>query len=248
MIGKTSFWRDEMSRKLSIIGSVALILIGATSLMFTFVGAIFGFRVWQLWPLIVIAAGLAFVLPPLLVRGKRGLGGLFIPGIPILTNGVILLFTSVTRWWGAWEWLWPLEVTGVALGFLFAAIKMRVIWLLIPTIIIGANGVLLQFCAITGWWAVWAVAWAIEPLSVGLALLAVNLKQRSPGLMVAGIAVCAVALLGAMESLAIVAMTVIFPVWWLWKFVAPVTLILVGVGLLVWGVIHRVPTIPVAAK
>ncbi|MFL7792667.1 MAG: hypothetical protein AB8I69_11045 [Anaerolineae bacterium] len=237
-----------MSRKLSIGVSVALILIGVVSLMFTFVGAVFGFRVWQLWPLIVIAAGLAFVLPPLLVRGRRGLGGLFILGVPVLTNGMILLFTSVTGWWGAWEWLWPLEVTGVALGFLFAAIKMRVIWLLIPTIIIGANGFLLQLCAITGWWAVWAVAWAIEPLSVGLALLAVNLKQHSAGLTVAGIAVCALAVVGAIESLAIVAMAVIFPVWWLWKFVAPVTLILVGIGLLVWGVIRRVPTIPLATN
>ncbi len=237
-----------MSRKLSIVISVALILIGATSLMFTFVGAVFGFRVWQLWPLIVVAAGLAFVLPPLLVRGKRGLGGLFIPGVPVLTNGMILLFTSVTGWWGAWEWLWPLEVTGVALGFLFAAIKMRVVWLLIPAIIVGANGLLLQFCAITGWWAVWAVAWAIEPLSVGLALLAVNLKQRSAGLMVAGIAVCALAVVGAIESLAIVAMAAIFPVWWLCKFVGPVTLILVGIGLLVWGLVRRAPPAPLAAS
>jgi len=237
-----------MSRKLSIVISVALILIGATSLMFTFVGAVFGFRVWQLWPLIVVAAGLAFVLPPLLVRGKRGLGGLFIPGVSVLTNGMILLFTSVTGWWDAWEWLWPLEVTGVALGFLFAAIKMRVVWLLIPAIIVGANGLLLQFCAITGWWAVWAVAWAIEPLSVGLALLAVNLKQRSAGLMVAGIAVCALAVVGAIESLAIVAMAAIFPVWWLCKFVGPVTLILVGIGLLVWGLVRRAPAAPLAAS
>lgn len=237
-----------MSRKLSIIVSVALILVGAVSLMFTFVGALFGFRVWQLWPLVVIAAGLAFVLPPLLVRGKRGLGGLFIPGMPVLTNGAILFFTSVTGWWGAWQWLWPLEVIGVALGFMFAAIKMRVVWLLIPVIVVGANGMLLQFCAITGWWAVWAVAWAIEPLSVGLALLAVNLKQRSAGLMVAGIAVCALAVVGAIESLALVAMAVILPVWWLCKFVGPVTLILVGIGLLVWGVVRRAPTTPQAAS
>jgi hypothetical protein len=173
---------------------------------------------------------------------------LFIPGVPVLTNGMILLFTSVTGWWGAWEWLWPLEVTGVALGFLFAAIKMRVVWLLIPAIIVGANGLLLQFCAITGWWAVWAVAWAIEPLSVGLALLAVNLKQRSAGLMVAGIAVCALAVVGAIESLAIVAMAAIFPVWWLCKFVGPVTLILVGIGLLVWGLVRRAPPAPLAAS
>jgi hypothetical protein len=237
-----------MSRKLSIVISVALIVMGLASLMFTFVGAIFGFRVWQLWPLTVIAVGLAFVLPPLLVRGKRGLGGLFIPGVPILTNGAILLFASITGWWGVWEWLWPLEVTGVALGFFFAAIKMRVIWLLIPTIIVGANGFLLQFCALTGWWAVWAVAWAIEPLSVGLALLAVNLKQRLPGLWIAGVAVCALAVVGAVESLVIIAMTMFLPVWWLWRFVGPVTLILVGVGLLIWGLVRRTPAVAVAAS
>jgi hypothetical protein len=217
------------------------------SLMFTFVGGLFGFRVWQLWPLIVIAAGLAFVLSPLLVRGKRGLGGLFIPGMPILTNGAILLFASVTGWWRVWEWLWPLEVIGVALGFAFAAIKMRVVWLLIPTIIIGANGLLLQFCALTGWWAVWAVAWVIEPLSVGLALLAVNLKQHSPGLLIAGVTVCALAVIGAVESLAIVAMATFLPVWWLWKFVGPVALILAGVGLLIWGIVRRAPRSAMAA-
>jgi hypothetical protein len=238
-----------MNRKPAIVISVALILMGAASLAFTFVGAIFGLRVWQLWPLTVVAAGLAFVLPPLLVRGKRGLGGLFIPGVPVLTTGAILLFASVTGWWGAWSWLWPLEVIGVALGFLFAAIKMRVVWLLIPTIIIGANGLLLQFCALTGWWAVWAVAWVIEPLSVGLALLAVNLKRRSPGLLIAGVVVCALAVAGALESLAIVALATFLPVWWLWKLVGPVTLILAGIGLLIWGLLaRRAPAVAVAAS
>jgi hypothetical protein len=242
------FWREKMGRKLSIVISVTLILAGVASLVFTFVGAFFGFRVWQLWPLIVVAVGLAFVLPPLLVRGKRGLGGLFIPGIPVLTNGAILLFTSVTRWWGAWEWLWPMEVTGVAFGFLLAALYMRVIWLLIPAIIVGANGLLLQFCALTGWWAVWAVAWAIEPLSVGLALLAVNVKRRSAGLLVAGVVMCGLAVVGALESLAIIAMAAFFPVWWMWKFVGPVTLILAGIGLLVWGLVRRAPAAAVTTN
>jgi hypothetical protein len=237
-----------MKGRLEIVISVVLIVMGAASLAFTLVGTIFGLRVWQLWPLIVIAAGLAFVLPPLLVRGKRGLGGLFIPGVPVLTNGAILLFTSVTRWWGAWEWLWPLEVTGVALGFAFAAIKMRVVWLLIPAIVVGANGFLLQFCALTGWWAVWAVAWVIEPLSVGLALLAVNLKRRSPGLLIAGVTLCALAVVGATESLAIVALATFLPVWWLWKFVGPVALIAAGVGLLIWGLVRRAPAAAAAAS
>jgi hypothetical protein len=152
-----------------------------------------------------------------------------------------LLFTSVTRLWWAWEWLWPAEVLSVAAGFLFAAIKMRVIWLLIPTIFLAANGLLFQFCAFTGWWSVWAVAWVVEPLSIGLALLAVNLKQRSAGLTIAGVALCALAAVGAVESIFIVAVSTLLPVWWMWKWMAPVALILTGGAILVWGLIRRFP-------
>jgi hypothetical protein len=237
-----------MSKNISIVASVALIAVGVVSLLCSTVGYFFGFRVWQLWPLFVVGAGIALVLPPLLVRGKPGLGALFIPGVPVLTNGCILLFTSVTRWWGAWEWLWPMEVTGVALGFLLAALYMHVIWLLIPAIIIGTNGMLFQFCAVTGWWGVSAVAWAIEPLSIGLALLAVNLKQRSEGLKVAGVALCALAVVGAAESLTIVAMSTLFPVWWMWRWMGPVTLILAGVALLALGLVRRFPAPKLAAN
>jgi hypothetical protein len=237
-----------MSKNISIVASVALIAVGVVSLLCSTVGYFFGFRVWQLWPLFVVGAGIALVLPPLLVRGKPGLGALFIPGVPVLTNGCILLFTSVTRWWGAWEWLWPMEVTGVALGFLLAALYMRVIWLLIPAIIIGANGMLFQFCAVTGWWGIWAVAWVIEPMSIGLALLAVNLKQRSEGLKVAGVALCALAVVGAAESLTIVAMSTLFPVWWMWRWMGPVTLILAGVALLALGLVRRFPAPKLAAN
>jgi hypothetical protein len=237
-----------MSKQLSIVTSIILIMVGLLTLAFSLVGPVLGFRIWQLWPLIVVAAGALFVLPPLLVRGKRGLGGLFIPGMPILTTGTILLFASVFRTWDAWSWLWPQEVLAVALGFLFAAIYMRNVWLLIPAIIIGANGVLMQFCAITGLWSVWAVLWAIEPLSVGLALLAVYVKRRSAGLLVAGLTLCALAVLGAVESVAIVSLSALFPVWWLWKWVGPVSVILVGVGLLVWSLVRRPPALRVSAR
>jgi hypothetical protein len=36
----------------------------------------------------------------------------------------------------------------------------------------------LQFCALTGLWNAWAVLWTVEPLSVGLSLLAVSAKTR----------------------------------------------------------------------
>jgi hypothetical protein len=60
---------------------------------------------------------------------------------------------------------------------------------------------LLQFCALTGMWEVWAVLWTVEPLAVGLALLAVGGKTRSNRLLVAGLVVCGLA------GLALVGMT-----------------------------------------
>ena len=198
---------------------------------------------WRLWPLVVVGAGLLFIVPPLLAHGKHGLGGLFIPGVPVLVTGGILLFASVFNAWGAWSWLWPLEVLAVAAGFLSAAIHTRNIWLLIPAITVGTSGLLLQFCAITGWWGVWAVLWTVEPLAVGLALLAVNVKQRSAGLSIAGVTACALAGVGLLESLAIVALSAVFSVWGLWQWMGPVTLIFAGFLLLVMSVLHR-PSAP----
>lgn len=237
-----------MNRRVSIVMSLVLIFIGIVTLAFSLAGPIFGFGMWRLWPLVVVIAGLLFVLPPLLVRGKRGLGGLFIPGMPILITGLILLLASVFRHWDVWAWLWPQEVLAVALGFLLAAIYMRVIWLLIPAIVVGLNGLLLQFCAITGLWEVWAVLWTIEPLSVGLALLAVNFRRRSAGLLLAGVTMCALAGVGVVESLAILFLSAIFPVWWLWRWIGPVTLIITGAALLIWGLISRSPAPRLAAE
>jgi hypothetical protein len=237
-----------MGKRVPIVTGIVLLVVGMMTLVSSIAGVFLGFRIWQLWPLLVIGAGLAFVLPPILVRGKRGLGGLFIPGMPILANGCILLFTSVTRWWGAWTWLWPAEVLSVAAGFVFAAIKMRVIWLFIPAVFLAANGLLFQFCALTGWWGAWAVAWVVEPLSIGLALLAVNLKQRSMGLTIAGVALCALALVGAAESMVIVAVSTLIPVWWMWKWMAPVALILTGGAILVYGLIRRFPAPKLVAR
>jgi hypothetical protein len=230
-----------MNKPLSVLMSMSLIFAGTLTLILSIVGPGFGFRVWQLWPLFVIMAGLAFVLPPLLVRDKPGLGALFIPGVPVLTTGAILFFASVFRMWDAWSWLWPMEVMAVALGFLIAALYMRNVWLLIPAIFVGANGLLMQFCALTGWWRVWAVLWTVEPLSVGLALLAVNLKRRSPGLLAAGVVMCLLAGVGLVESLGIALLSALLPVGWMWRWVGPVTLVLVGFGVLLWGLTRHAP-------
>lgn len=222
-----------MNKPFSLVAGIVLILMGGLGLLFTFAMPAVGLAMWRLWPLVVIGAGLLFALPPFVTRGQRGLGGLFIPALPILTTGSILLFTSVFNAWGAWAWLWPLEVLSVAAGFVFAAIYMWQIWLIIPAIIIGLNGLVLQFCAITGLWQSWAVLWTVEPLSVGLALLLVSARVRSRGVFLAGIILCGVAGVG------LVGMTAIFSGWWLFRLAGPALIVVVGLLLLVWSILPR---------
>lgn len=255
-----------MSRRFSILAGVTLVLLGGISLAFTLVMPLLGASVWmwgawRLWPLLIVVAGLLFMAAPLLTRGKRGLGALFIPGVPILVNGGILLFASVFDAWHAWEWLWPLELLSVAVGFALAALHTRAVWLLFPAIVVGANGLLLQFCTITGLWESWAVLWTVEPLSIGLALLAVNwytngpssamgvnLKRRSSGLLAAGIVMCLLAGVGLVESLGIALLSAVLPVGWMWRWVGPVTLVMVGFGVLLWGLTRRAPVPKLAAE
>ena len=230
-----------MNKSLSLLTGITLVLIGVIALMFTFVAPVLGLHVWRLgvwrlWPWLVVGAGLLCALPPFLVRRQPGWGILFIVGLPILATGGILLFTSVFNVWGAWAWLWPLELLALAAGFLFAALYARSIWLIIPAIIIGLNGLVMQGCAITGLWSAWAVLWTVEPLSVGLSLLVASAPTRSSGLFVAGLILCGLAGLGLVGMSSIV-----FARWWPIRLMGPLVLILVGGLLLAWGMLRRTP-------
>ena len=121
---------------------------------------------------------------------------MFIPGVLMLTTGGILLFASIFDAWDVWRYAWPAQVLALAVGFFLATWRTGVVALIVPAIIIGINGLIFQFCAITGWWSAWAVLWALEPLSVGLALLALNLKLQKRGLFLAGVILCSLAAVG----------------------------------------------------
>ena len=227
-----------MNRSFSILVGVLLVLMGGVMLTFTMglpmLGWDWGWSTWRLWPMVIVCAGLMFVISPLLVRGQRGLGGLFIPGMPILTTGAILLLASITHYWHVWTWLWPLEVLSVAAGFFIAALYMRNIWLVIPAIIIGLNGLVLQFCAISGLWEWWAVLWTIEPLAVGLSLLVVSISKHSSALFVVGIVLCSLAGLGFVGMTALT-----FTSWQAFNWIGPAMLVLSGLALLGWGILPR---------
>jgi len=225
-----------MNRRFSIPLGIVLVLIGGLALVATFLPLPgWNLQPWRLWPLAVVAVGLFLVVPPFLAPGRRGLSGLFIPGVPILTTGAILFFASVFDAWGSWAQLWPLEVLALALGFLLAAIFMRVIWLLIPAIIIGGNGLVMLFCALTGWWGTWAVLWTIEPFSVGLALLVVSIRPRSAALFWTGTGLCAFA--GFFAAM----MAAILSQWGLLGLIGAAVLILAGGLLIARGVLRQAP-------
>ena len=225
-----------MNKRMVVVG-LGLIALGVMSLLFAGVLSLLGLKLLEFalrfWPLLVMAAGAAFIVPPLRVRGQRGLGGLLIPGVPILVTGSILLLASVFNVWGIWSWLWPMEVLAVAVGFLAAALYMGVVELIIPATIVGANGLLFQFCAVTGLWGWWSVLWTVEPLSVGLALLIVGIVRHSPAFTRIGLVWCAVAVACFLLMITILVgggLIRLFP---------PALLILAGMVVVGWGLLHR---------
>ena len=176
------------------------------------------------WPLAVIGIGLLFCVPPFIFRQQKGLGGLFIPGIPVLTTGGLLFAASLTGNWGLWGTLWPLEVIGVALGFVMAAIFLRVVWLMVPASIVGLTGLVLLFCSLTGLWISWAVLWTVVPFAVGLPLLLIGIFQKIEGVKLAGL------ILVGFAGLAFTAMSaVIVSSSWLTRILGPAAILILGV-------------------
>jgi hypothetical protein len=177
-------------RIIALIAGGTLITIGVASL---FANIFLKTDSWQIWPIVVVLIGLGLTAPGFLGLSRPGFGGFFIPGIPVLITGGILMFASLTNNWGIWAVAWPLVVLALSLGFILAGFFMRVPALAIPAAIIGVNGLVLGFCAVTGMWQAWAILWPIEPLSVGIGLLILGIANRSQGVKLAAIILFSVA-------------------------------------------------------
>jgi hypothetical protein len=219
----------NMTRISSLLPGFLLMLVGGLMLAYTVFGSIFGVRLpqlWQLWPVWVAGVGLFFILPPVIWPQHHGLGGLFIPGMPIMAVSVVGML-SIFRGGQVWGTFWPFIIMGVAFGFALAALYMRVIWLLIPSFIIGAIGVALQFSALTGLWGAWAVLWVSAPLGLGLALLVISLTQRSGGLFIAGAVVA-----GSAVGMAMLMVTVLMQQWGIGSALLGLGLVAIGVLLI----------------
>ncbi|MBN1920239.1 MAG: hypothetical protein JW892_03260 [Anaerolineae bacterium] len=236
-----------MRRLFSILIGLLLILIGILGIVWRTelpngVFAAIRLGALRLWPVLVFIVGAFFVLPPLLMRDRPGLSGLFIPGIPILVTGGLLLLASLTDRWGfIWGRFWPLEILAVALAFLLMALFLRKIGLTFPAVILAFNGLALQFTALTGWWEAWAILWIIEPLAVGVALLVLYFKLRKRGLLIAGLILCGIALLGVLLMSLILANR-----WWVLGLFGPALLVLLG-GFFIIRALRVGKEVPVAS-
>jgi hypothetical protein len=180
-----------MKRNISpLINGTILVAIGLLSLA---ANILLKTEAWRFWPITVVLAGLGLTAPALFSARNHRLGSFFIPGLPVLATGGILLAASLTENWGIWTWAWSLIVLALGLGFGLASIAMRASGLAIPAFIVGINGLFLAFCAVTGLWAAWALMWPIEPLAVGLGLLVVGFAERSAGAKQAGMILTGIA-------------------------------------------------------
>lgn len=222
-------------RLFNLIAGITLLSVGAVALA----GNMFlTTKAWKLWPLIVVLAGIGLTLPGFFAASRRGLGAFFIPGIPVLATGGILLIASITNLWSIWAVAWTLEILALALGFTFAAISMRVPGLIIPAFIVGINGLMFAFCAVTGLWESWAILWPLEFLAVGLGLLAFGIAKKSSGVKTAASILFAVAGGGFFITVFISAFN-----HGILKFAAPVMLLLTGVLMIATFILRQTPTL-----
>lgn len=224
-----------MNRNFSLLFGGGLVLLGFFALTANLITSALGISVelwdaWRIWPMIIITFGLMFIAPPLLSWRNRGLGYLLVPGTPILTVGGMLMFGSLFDAWGLWASWWPLIVLSFGVGFFLASLFARNIYLLIPGLFFAMNGVALQFCTLTGLWAAWAVLWAVEPLSIGLGLLIIGLRNRSPLTLIFAFVLCSIA------GLAFFGMSALFfSSTWLFRLGGPAALILFGLLVMLAG-------------
>jgi hypothetical protein len=222
-----------MARDIKVTIGILLTLFGGLLLVNNFLAAALGWPLvltWRLWPLAVAVPGLALVLPPLLAPGRRELGALFVPGLPILTVAGLGAATLVLPPAFVWGRFWPQLVLALALGLGLLAVYLRRIWIGLPALVLAGLGAALQFSALTGFWAAWAVLWAVAPLAVGLSLLGIGLVRRSDGLRLAGAALTLSTLIVAVGLAALLT-----GYWAAASSTVALALIVVGVGLALWG-------------
>jgi serine/threonine protein kinase len=90
----------------------------------------------------------------------------------IVLANMIMLWVGGVFSWRIFAYTWPMEL--VVVGILLAALmtSQANYWFLIPTGIVLGNGLLFTFFSLTHLWGGWAYLWPLEPLLVGVSIVA----------------------------------------------------------------------------
>ena len=103
-----------MEKRGSIIGGIILILLGVFFLLLQFFPGLADiFNLSQQWPLIIIGAGVLFLLGALFSNPS-----LSMPGMVITGTGLILYYQNSTGDWASWAYIWALYPVFFGLGLI----------------------------------------------------------------------------------------------------------------------------------
>ncbi len=103
-----------MEKRGSIVGGVILICLGVFFLLLQFFPGLAEIvNLSQQWPLIILFAGVLFLLTALF-----GNPPLAIPGMVIGGTGLILYYQTATGNWASWSYIWALYPGFVGLGII----------------------------------------------------------------------------------------------------------------------------------
>lgn len=113
----------EPGRAPLVVIGFTLVIVGAALMVFRFTGIDL---MAIAWPLFVIAPGLAFFVPAIVMRDQPGMGYLAIPGCIVTTVGLLLAYQNLTGDWQSWSYMWALVApTSVGVGLIIAGTKER---------------------------------------------------------------------------------------------------------------------------
>lgn len=172
----------------SLYGGMLLLLLGGLFLLIqvadTFSGFL-GIRLgWgNLWPLIILYLGLAFWLPLLIWwDGRAKIAGLVVPAAIVTTNGLILLYQSLSGDWGSWAYVWALEPASVGLGLLLLYfLTNRDRGLLVAAGIVGGIGLFFFIIFASAFGGALRILGPLALISIGVFFLLRGAKERSGG-------------------------------------------------------------------